>query len=49
MGKVYDPDGLFRLACVGGVKFDTDRTALLQPGLTNATSQVTRIDTESSF
>lgn len=47
MSRVYDPNGLFQRACVGGFKLDMYRTSLLQPGFTNATRQTMGSNTES--
>ncbi|KAL8942836.1 MAG: hypothetical protein Q9211_001222 [Gyalolechia sp. 1 TL-2023] len=45
MSRVYDPNGLFQRACVGGFKLDMDRVSLLQPDLTNVTGQTVKRNT----
>ncbi|KAL8652086.1 MAG: hypothetical protein Q9210_002897 [Variospora velana] len=47
MSRVYDPNGLFQRACVGGFKLDMDRALLLQSDIANAIRQSTNSDTGS--
>ncbi|KAL8901261.1 MAG: hypothetical protein Q9207_005293 [Kuettlingeria erythrocarpa] len=42
MSRVYDPNGLFQRACVGGFKLDIEGMYLLQPTSTNATGETVK-------